>query len=50
MYQITAVPFTLLPADVALVCLFAPVVCFVATIYPARRAAALVVTDALRFQ
>ena len=49
-YQITAVPFTLLPADVALVCLFAPVVCFVATIYPARRAAALVVTDALRFQ
>ncbi len=49
-YQITAVPFTLLPGDVALVCLFAPVVCFLATIYPARRAAALVVTDALRFQ
>lgn len=49
-YQITAVPFTLLPSDVALVCLFAPIVCFLATIYPARRAAALVVTDALRFQ
>lgn len=49
-YQITAVPFTLLPGDVALVCLFAPVVCFLATIYPARRAASLVVTDALRFQ
>ena len=49
-YQITAVPFTLLPGDLALVCLFAPVVCFLATIYPARRAAALVITDALRFQ
>ena len=49
-YQITAVPFTLLASDAALVCLFAPVVCFLATIYPARRAAALVVTDALRFQ
>ena len=49
-YQITAVPFTLLPGDLALVCLFAPVVCFLATIYPARRAASLVVTEALRFQ
>ncbi len=49
-YQITAVPFTLLPGDVALVCLFAPVVCFLATVYPARRAASLVVTDGLRFQ
>ncbi len=49
-YQITAVPFTLLPGDVALVCIFAPLVCFLATVYPARRAASLVVTDALRFQ
>ena len=49
-YQITAVPFTLLPGDVALVCAFAPLVCFLATVYPARRAASLVVTDALRFQ
>ncbi len=49
-YQITAVPFTLLPTDLGLVCLFAPIVCFVATIFPARRAAALVVTDGLRFQ
>jgi len=49
-YQITAVPFTLLPADLVLVCVFAPVVCFAATILPARRAARLVVTDALRFQ
>lgn len=49
-YQITAVPFTLLPGDVALVCIFAPLVCFLATLYPARRAASLVVTDALRFQ
>ena len=49
-YQITAVPFTLLPGDVALVCLFAPLVCFLATVVPARRAASLVVTDALRFQ
>ncbi|MCY4626799.1 MAG: ABC transporter permease [Acidobacteria bacterium] len=49
-YQITSVPFTLLPGDVALVCIFAPLVCFLATVYPARRAASLVVTDALRFQ
>lgn len=49
-YQIATVPFTLLPGDVALVCLFAPLVCFLATVYPARRAASLVVTDALRFQ
>ena len=48
-YQITTVPFTLLSGDVALVCLFAPLVCFLATVYPARRAAALVITDALRF-
>lgn len=48
-YQITAVPFTLLPGDVALVCLFAPIVCFAATLYPARRAASLVMTEALRF-
>ncbi len=49
-YQITAVPFTLLPTDLTLVCIFAPLVCLAATILPARRAAALVVTDALRFQ
>ncbi len=48
-YQITSVPFTLLPGDVALVCLFAPIVCFAATLYPARRAASLVMTEALRF-
>ncbi len=47
-YQITAVPFTLLPADLALVSVLAPIVCFAATIYPARRAASLVVTEALR--
>ncbi len=49
-YQITTVPFTLLPTDLILVSIFAPVVCLAATIPPARRAAALVVTDALRFQ
>lgn len=49
-YQITAVPFTLLPGDVTLVCIFAPLICFLATVYPARRAASLEVTDALRFQ
>ena len=49
-YQVTYVPFELLMSDFLLVVTLAPLVCFLATLYPARRAARLVVTDALRFQ
>ena len=49
-YQVAWVPFKLLPSDFALVVLAAPLICFVATLYPARRAAQLVITEALRFE
>jgi lipoprotein-releasing system permease protein len=49
-YQVAWVPFKLLPSDFALVVLAAPLICFLATLYPARRAAQLVITDALRFE
>src|SRR5712692_10083296 len=40
-YQVSYVPFRVLPADFALVVAAAIVICFVATIYPARQAARL---------
>ena len=49
-YQVAWVPFKLLPADFLLVVLAAPLICFLATLYPARRAAQLVITEALRFE
>jgi lipoprotein-releasing system permease protein len=49
-YQVAYVPFKLLPSDFALVVVAAPLVCFLATLYPASRAARLVITDALRFE
>ena len=49
-YQVAWVPFKLLPVDFLLVVLAAPLVCFLATLYPARRAAKLVITEALRFE
>jgi len=49
-YQLAFVPFKLLPADFLLVVLAAPLMCFIATLYPARRAAKLVITEALRFE
>lgn len=49
-YQVAYVPFKLLPSDFALVVVAAPLVCFLATLYPASRAAKLVITDALRFE
>lgn len=49
-YQVAYVPFTLLPSDFLLVVLSAPLICFLATLYPARRAAQLVITEALRFE
>jgi lipoprotein-releasing system permease protein len=49
-YQISYVPFTLLPRDFAIVMLAAIIVCFVATIYPSRQAAKLDPAQALRYQ
>ena len=49
-YQVAFVPFKLLLSDFLLVVLLAPLVCFMATIYPAWRAARLVITNALRYQ
>ena len=47
-YQISYVPFTLLPLDVATVVVLTVLVCFVATIYPSRQAARLKPAEALR--
>jgi lipoprotein-releasing system permease protein len=49
-YQVAYVPFKLLPSDFALVVTAAPLICFLATVYPALRAASLVITEALRFE
>jgi len=49
-YQISYVPFTLLPLDLAAVLVSALLVCFVATIYPSRQAAKLDPAQALRYQ
>jgi lipoprotein-releasing system permease protein len=49
-YQVSHVPFTVLPKDFALVVFAAVVVCFVATIYPSRQAARLDPAQALRYE
>jgi lipoprotein-releasing system permease protein len=49
-YQVSHVPFKVLPLDFALVILAAIVVCFVATIYPSRQAARLDPAQALRYE
>jgi lipoprotein-releasing system permease protein len=49
-YQITHVPFRVEPLDVTVVIVSAIVVCWVATIYPARRAGQLDPAEALRYQ
>jgi len=48
-YQISYVPFTLLPLDVLVVIVMAVLICFVATIYPSRQAAKLKPVEALRY-
>lgn len=49
-YQVSHVPFRVLPLDFALVIVAAVVVCFVATIYPSRQAARLDPAQALRYE
>lgn len=49
-YQIAHVPFVIEPLDFAMVVVAAIVICFVATIYPARQAASLDPAQALRYQ
>ena len=49
-YQVSYVPFTLLPSDAALVILGAMLVCLLATIHPARVASRLDPAEALRYE
>jgi len=49
-YQVTYLPFKLLPWDAIVVVLGAVVVCFFATLYPSRQAARLDPAQALRFE
>jgi lipoprotein-releasing system permease protein len=49
-YQIAWVPFRLLPGDAAVVLAGALLVCFLATLYPARGAARLDPAEALRYE
>ena len=48
-YQISHLPFTVLPRDFAFVIAVAVLICFVATIYPSRQAARLDPATALRY-
>ena len=49
-YQVTHLPFTVLPRDFLLVVLAAVLICFFATIYPSRQAARLDPAQALRYE
>jgi lipoprotein-releasing system permease protein len=49
-YQVSHLPFTVLPRDFAVVVMTAVAVCFVATIYPSRQAARLDPAQALRYE
>jgi lipoprotein-releasing system permease protein len=49
-YQISYVPFKLLPLDASVVVLGAVLICFLATIHPARGAARLDPAEALRYE
>jgi lipoprotein-releasing system permease protein len=49
-YQVTYLPFKLLPFDAITVVIGAVIVCFLATLYPSRQAARLDPAQALRFE
>jgi lipoprotein-releasing system permease protein len=49
-YQVSHLPFKVLPLDFAFVVIAAVVVCLLATIYPSRRAADLDPAEALRYE
>ena len=49
-YQISYIPFTLLPLDLLTVVIAAMLICLLATIYPSRQAARLDPAQALRYQ
>ena len=49
-YQVSHLPFTVLPLDLVLVISAAMLICFVATIYPSRQAAKLDPAQALRYE
>ena len=49
-YQVSHLPFTILPRDFILVVISAVVICFLATIYPSRQAARLDPAQALRYE
>ena len=49
-YQVSYVPFKILPLDFVVVVVAAVLVCFVATIYPSRQAAKLDPAQALRYE
>ena len=49
-YQVSHLPFTVVPRDFALVIAVAVLICFVATIYPSRQAARLDPAQALRYE
>lgn len=49
-YQLSHLPFTIVPRDVVFVVIAALVICFVATIYPSRQAARLDPAEGLRHE
>ncbi len=49
-YQVSHLPFTVMPLDFTLVVVSAVLICFVATIYPSRQAAKLDPAAALRYE